>query len=178
MDRELNLDFIRALEEQIEEEEHERAIIQLKRSRNSLLNVSTLLPPEILGIIFLWNATPMGDFGGLSKGSYNFLLVCHHWFEVASRTPELWGFWGNSVEDWTHRHTRCRTAPLDLVLAGYTVTVWMIGSTPRCRIVPHGIPYDGPTSVVPAQNFSAMSSPQYQWSLRVRKLGQTAWSRS
>ena len=120
MDRELNLDFIRALEEQIEEEEHERAIIQLKRSRNSLLNVSTLLPPEILGIIFLWNATPMGDFGGLSKGSYNFLLVCHHWFEVASRTPELWGFWGNSVEDWTHRHARCRAAPLDLVLARYT----------------------------------------------------------
>jgi hypothetical protein len=114
MDREINLDSIRALENQIQE--HERAIIQLKRTRNSLLNVSTLLPPEILGNIFRWNVIPDGDFGGLSKGSYNFLLVCHHWLEVASRTPELWSFWGSTVQDWAHWHARCGTAPLDLVL--------------------------------------------------------------
>ena len=114
MDREINLDSIRALESQIEE--HEKTIIRLKRARNSLLNVSTLLPPEILGKIFHWNAIPDGDFGWLSKGSYDFLLVCHHWFEVASRTPGLWSFWGNSVRDWAHRHARHRTAPLDLVL--------------------------------------------------------------
>src|SRR5258708_3853962 len=102
MDREINLNRILALEDQIRE--HERAIIQLKRTRNSLLNVSTLLPPEILGAIFRWNVIPDGVFGGLPKGSYNFLLVCHHWFEVASRAPELWSFWGNSIEDWAHRH--------------------------------------------------------------------------
>jgi hypothetical protein len=118
MDREINLDPIRALEKQIQE--HERAIIQLKRARNSLLNVSTLLPPEVLGRIFRWNVIPDGDFGGLSKDSYNFLLVCHHWFQVASGTPELWGFWGNSIQDWARLHARCRTAPLDLVLVRNT----------------------------------------------------------
>ena len=118
MGREIHHDSILALEKQIEE--HERAIIRLKRARNSLLNVSTLLPPEILGSIFHWNVIPDGDFGGLSKGSYNFLLVCHHWFEVASCTPELWCSWGNSIRDWTRRHTRCGTASLDLVLGEYT----------------------------------------------------------
>lgn len=52
MDRETNVDSIRALEEQIKE--HERAIIKLKRTRKSLLNVSTF-PPEVLGNIFCWN---------------------------------------------------------------------------------------------------------------------------
>ena len=121
MDRESNLDSILALERQIEGHEgHDTITIQLKRARNSLLNVSTL-PSEILGTIFRWNATPDGDFGGLSKGSYNFLLVCHHWFEVASCTPELWSFWGNSIHDWSHRHHRCKTASLDLVLEEYMV---------------------------------------------------------
>ena len=115
MDREINLNSIQALEKQIEE--HEKALIQLKRTRNSLLNVSALLPPEILGKIFCWNAIRDGDFGDVSKGSYNFLLVCHHWFEVASHTPELWSFWGSSMEDWLHRHARHTTAPLDLVLS-------------------------------------------------------------
>ena len=118
MGREIHHNSILALEKQIEE--HERAIIRLKRARNSLLNVSTLLPPEILGSIFCWNVIPDGDFDGLTMGSYNFLLVCHHWFEVASCTPELWCSWGNSIRDWTRRHTRCGTAPLDLVLGGYT----------------------------------------------------------
>ena len=117
MGREINLDSIRVLDKQIEE--YERIIIELKRTRNSLLNVTTLLPPEILGNIFHRNVIPDGDFGGLSKGSYNFLLVCHHWFQVASNTPELWCFWGNSISDWTHRHARCGTGPLDLVLEGY-----------------------------------------------------------
>ena len=87
MDQEINLNSIRALEKQIQE--HERAIIQLKRARNSLLNVSTLLPPEILGRIFCWNVVRDGYFGGLPKASHNFLLVCHHWFQVASGTPGL-----------------------------------------------------------------------------------------
>ena len=114
MDRETNVDSIRVLEEQIKE--HERAIIKLKRARNSLLNVSTF-PPEVLGNIFRWNVVLKDDFGGLEEGSHNFLLVCHHWFEVASRTPELWTFWGTSLEDWEKRYLRSSAgAPLDLVL--------------------------------------------------------------
>jgi hypothetical protein len=116
MDREINLNSIRALEKQIRE--HERALIKLKRARNSLLNVSTLLPPEVLGNIFRWNVIPDWYFGGLPKASCNFLLVCYHWFQVASATPGLLNFWGNSIEDWGRRHARCRTAPLDLVLTG------------------------------------------------------------
>ncbi|KAF9653298.1 hypothetical protein BDM02DRAFT_1886066 [Thelephora ganbajun] len=114
MDREVNIDSIRVLGEQIKE--HEGAIIKLKRARNSLLNVFTL-PPEVLDNIFCWNVTLSGDFDGLKKGSYNFLLVFHHWFEIASRTPELWTFWGNNLEDWEKRHPRSRVCvPLDLVL--------------------------------------------------------------
>ena len=64
------------MEKQIKD--HERAIIQLKRARNSLLNVSTHLPLEILGNVFLPNVIPDGGFSGLAKGSYDFLLVCHH----------------------------------------------------------------------------------------------------
>jgi len=117
MDREINLDSILALEKQIEEHQgHEKTIIRLKRARNSLLNVSTFLPPEILGSIFRWNVIRDGDFGGLPKDSHNFLLVCHHWFEVASCTLELWSFWGNTVQDWARQHDRFETAPLDLVL--------------------------------------------------------------
>jgi len=118
MDREINLDSIRVLEKRIQE--HERATIQLKRARNSLLNVSTFLPPEILGNVFRWNVIPDGDFGGLSWRSHNFLLVCHHWYQVASHTPELWSSWGNTIQDWSQRCTRYRTAPLDLVLSDYT----------------------------------------------------------
>jgi len=116
MDREANIDSIRVLEDEIKE--HERATAKLKRARNSLLNISKL-PPEVLGNIFRSNVTLRGDFGGLEKGSHNFLLVCHHWSEVASRTPELWSFWGNAPEDWARWYRRSETAPLDFVLGGY-----------------------------------------------------------
>ena len=112
MDCETNLDSICALEEQIRE--HERAIIQLKRTRNSLLNVSKL-PPEVLGNIFHRNVALKSCFYELDKRSHNFLLVCHHWFEVASRTPEIWSFWGNTPKDWARFCHRSGTAPLDLV---------------------------------------------------------------
>ena len=95
MGREANIDLIRALEKRIGEGKGDK--IKLKRERNSLLNISTRLPPEILGQIFTWNLVREGFFRGLREGSYNFLLVCHHWFEVASRTPELWNFWGNTL---------------------------------------------------------------------------------
>ena len=114
MGPEINIDSILALEKQIQEDTGD--IIQLKRARNSLLNISARVPPEILGRIFRWNVIPEGDFGGLSKGSYNFLLVCHHWFQVASSTPELWTFWGNTLDQWSRRYQRSGIAPLDLVL--------------------------------------------------------------
>ena len=93
------------------------AIVKLKRARNSFLNVSRL-PPEVLGEIFSWGVARETDFEQLEEGSHNFLLVCRHWFEVASRTPEIWSFWGDNLEDWTRRHLRHQTAPLDLVFNG------------------------------------------------------------
>ncbi|KAF9785009.1 hypothetical protein BJ322DRAFT_802960 [Thelephora terrestris] len=112
---EINIISIRALEEQIKE--HEMAIVKLKRARNSFLNVSRL-PPEILRNIFRWSVTRESDFERLEEGSHNFLLVCHHWLEVASRTPELWSFWGDNLQDWQKRHLQHPMAPLDLVLNG------------------------------------------------------------
>ena len=122
MGREINIEAINALDKQIEEGTGD--IIKLKRVRNSLLNISTLVPPEILGIILSWTLVrpdPVSyrgsHFNGFPKGPRNFLLVCHHWSEVASHTPGLWSFWGNSLREWNklhHRHPRA--APLDLVL--------------------------------------------------------------
>ena len=90
-------------------------IARLKRSRNSLLSIRRL-PPEVPGDIFRRNVAPEGTFGRLEERSHNFLLVCHHWFIVASRTPEVWSFWGNNLEDWKKRHLRYSAAPFDLVL--------------------------------------------------------------
>ena len=101
------------MEEQIRK--HEKALIDLKRARNALLNISTL-PPEVLGNIFQWNVTLKNDFDGLEKGSHNFLLCCHHWHEVALHTPRIWSFWGNTLADWARLYRRSSTAPLDLVL--------------------------------------------------------------
>ena len=115
MDHEINIDFIRVLE-QIRE--HERTAVKLKCAWNSLLNVSKL-PPEVLGNIFRWNVTLRGDFDGLDKGSHNFLFFSRHWFEVALRTPELWSFRGNTPKDWARWCNYSRIAPFDLVLDGY-----------------------------------------------------------
>ena len=96
--------------------ERQRVIADLKRTRNSLSNVSKL-PPEVLGNIFCWNVCFKGDFDGLEERSHNFLLVCHRWHEVALGTPELWSFWGNTTADWARWSRRSGTAPLDLVLS-------------------------------------------------------------
>ena len=117
---EVNIDSIRDLERQIEEGKGDT--IQLKRARNSLLNITIRVPPEILGFIFRWNVIPYEGrpyFGGMPKGTHNFLLVCYRWFEVASHTPELWSFWGNTLKKWSRRYKRSGTTPVDLVLNGY-----------------------------------------------------------
>ena len=79
--------------------------------QNSLLNISRL-PPEILGYIFWLTSFPER----LEKKPLNFLRVCNYWYEVALRTPELWGFWGDTLQDWTRCHLRHPETPLDLVL--------------------------------------------------------------
>ena len=103
------------MEEQIRE--HERVVINLKRARNALLNISKL-PPEILGKIFQCNVTLEDDFDGLAERSHNFLSVCHHWHEVALHTPGVWSFGGNAPVDWARWYHHSGTAPLDLVLGG------------------------------------------------------------
>lgn len=130
MGREVNLESIRALEKQIEERIGDT--IELKRARNSLLNISILVPPEILGEIFFWILArpdpalhPDSHFDGFCQGSHNFLLVCRHWARVASRTPEIWSFWGNTLLEWKkwhHRHPM--NAPLALELTSYDVDMY------------------------------------------------------
>ena len=45
---------------------------------NSLLNISTLVPQELLGQGFRWNATPVSEFWNVREGYYKFLLVSHY----------------------------------------------------------------------------------------------------
>lgn len=106
-----SVDSMQTPEERMQE--HERSIIQLKRTRNSLLNVSRL-PPEILGEIFSRSLIP----DSFEKRSLKFLLVCHYWSQVALGTPDIWSFWGNRLLEWEERHLRYPEFPLDLVLSG------------------------------------------------------------
>lgn len=133
MDREINIEPILALERRIEDHEDERAVVHLKRAPNSLLNISSL-PPETLGDIFRWNVIPKSIFDGPERGSYNFLLVCHRWFEVASHTPGLWSCWGNNLQDWKKRCLHHPAVPLDLVLDGTEFTGRFVDSTLRSAL--------------------------------------------
>jgi len=68
-------DATRVLNEQIGE--REGAVVRLKHTRNSPLNVSNRLPPETLGNTSHWKVTTEDHFRGLEEGSYSFLLVRH-----------------------------------------------------------------------------------------------------
>ena len=109
---EINPTSVCALEKQVEGQEEIS-----KRPRNSLLRIHRL-PPEILGEIFHWNVNHMfkNEFPRFKRHSHNFMLVCRHWFNVAWHTPELWSFWGRTLEGWTRCYPRSAAAPVDIVL--------------------------------------------------------------
>ena len=115
MDRERNICSIRAIEKHVEEPK--KTLFKLNHTRTPLSNISTLIPPEILGIIFCWAVILQRKQGtGWRRVSYNFLLVCRYWFDVASRTPQLWISWGDNLRDWEQRCSCLETARLDLEL--------------------------------------------------------------
>ena len=59
-------------------------------------------------------------------------VVCYHWFEVASRTPELWSFWGTDLDDWEEQHLFSNVrVPLDLVLCESVQTFAPLGESER-----------------------------------------------
>lgn len=106
------------------EDEIQRATgdtIPLKRARNSLLNISSRVPPEILGYIFYWRVLERHLLAKFQQSSHQFLLICHHWYLVVSRTPDLWSFWGHTLVHWLCRFQKSGATPVDLVLNGYYV---------------------------------------------------------
>ena len=94
---------------------------ELRIARNSLLNISTRVPTEILALIFYWIVLERRHLPRIRPCSYYFLLVCQHWYQVAMRTPALWSLWGHTLALWLRRFKRSGTTPVDLVLNGYVV---------------------------------------------------------
>ena len=123
VDRETRIKSIKSLDKQIEEGKGD--IIQLKRIRNSLLDISTL-PPEILIPILELSITweqcyrlfPATNFNKPIRGPGCILLVCHYWYEVASRSSEYGSLGRNTLKDWTKwsQHPQAGSGSVDLVL--------------------------------------------------------------
>ena len=95
---------------------------ELRIAWNSLLNISTHVPTEILALIFYWIVLERRHLPRIRPCLYYFLLVCQHWYQVAMRTPALWSFWGHTLALWLCRFKRSGTSPVDLVLNGYVVS--------------------------------------------------------
>ncbi|KAF9779808.1 hypothetical protein BJ322DRAFT_343667 [Thelephora terrestris] len=115
LSREVNAHAIQNLEAQIQHDGKQAT--RLKRLRNSLLNVSVYLPPETLGHIFWWNVVSgVSSTGRISRNTFNFLLVCRYWFDVATSTPSLWAFWGTSLRECVAFHRYSGAVPLYLNL--------------------------------------------------------------
>lgn len=124
--QDMDTQVVRAIRKQVAGSEGD--VNQLKPTRNSLLNISERLPNEILQNIFAWtiarerNYSPYSSWGSSHHfekpeiGFYNFRAVCSRWFKVASNTPEVWRFWGNTLQDWDRLSRFNRAAPVDLVL--------------------------------------------------------------
>jgi len=89
---------------------------RLKRLRNSL-NLSVCVAPEILGYIFWWCVSSgVGPRGRIARNTFNFLLVCRYWFNVATSTPSLWTFWGTSLRECVAFHRYSGAVPVYLNL--------------------------------------------------------------
>ena len=89
---------------------------RLKRLRNSL-NLSVCIAPEILGYIFWWCVfSGVSPRGRIARNTFNFLLVCRYWFDVATSTPSLWTFWGTSLRECVAFYRYSGAVPLYLNL--------------------------------------------------------------
>ena len=83
-----------------------------------LLSLPACLVPEILGYIFWWSVVcGVNPIGRIARNTFNFLLVCRHWFDVATSTPSLWAFWGTSLRECLAFHRYSGAVPLYLNLA-------------------------------------------------------------
>ena len=111
--REINAHAIQNLDARIQN--GGKDVTRLKRLRNSLLNVSVCLAPEILGHIFWWRVlSGVSPSGRIVGNTFSFLLVCRYWFDVATSTPSLWAFWGTSLRECVAFHRYSGAVPLYL----------------------------------------------------------------
>ena len=102
------------LDEIVSPMHHEKENTYLKRPGSSSLNVPAHLAPEILGHIF-WCEVVSNvncNIRWVYMNTFKFLLVCHHWFNVATSTPSLWAFWEIPLSECTKYSHISRDVPL------------------------------------------------------------------
>lgn len=73
-----------------------------------------LCPPEILGDIFEKSLDYPAAIPTSFKQRFNFLFVCHWWYQVAVNTARLWTFLNGNVKSWPTFLIRSKSAPLHL----------------------------------------------------------------
>ena len=87
-----------------------------KANHNSQLPISRV-PPEVLEVIFLRLLEAIrvsSPHGTAEPGSFNFLFVCRHWYEVAVNSQNLWCCWDSKAQRWSTFLERSKRAPLHL----------------------------------------------------------------